>query len=207
MKRVRFAAVASFICTAAWLSVLSILVSCRNARDPEVARALLQQGAASFSASNYNQSIELAESIIEDDPKNPDAYYLRGRALYLRYLQAYYKHDPKLDGSDLTQAMSDFTKVIELKRDFAEAYDFRGMILTAQSRYDAALKDFNTALQLQPRHAETYYGRAELYERQGRYAEAIADYRRFIEISRDQYWRNKARRKIRELKQAISASK
>ena len=184
----------------------AFFVACSSARNPVVAKALIEQAAAHISATRFSEAIAMATQIIEDDPKNVDAYYMRGRASYLQYVQAYYRGDPALTGAELLRPLADFSKITELRPDLAEAYDYRAMIYTAQGEYERALADFNTALRLQPAHSETYYGRGELYERLGRYPDAIADFRRFIQYSRDEYWRNKAWQKIHQLEHVLAAS-
>ncbi|MBV8846400.1 MAG: tetratricopeptide repeat protein [Bryobacterales bacterium] len=51
-------------------------------------------------------------------------------------------------------AIADFTRAIELRPDYAEAYYFRGLAKRAKGDKDGAVADFMKAIGLKPDYAE-----------------------------------------------------
>lgn len=60
----------------------------------------------------------------------------------------------RMNGVDL--AIKDFTKVIQLKQDDAEAYNRRGMAHGKIGYIEGAIRDFYKAIELKPDFAEPY---------------------------------------------------
>ena len=91
-------------------------------------------------------------------------------------------------------AISEYSRAIELKPDFAAAYNNRGY--AAYSKYDGtdALPDLNRALQLRPDFPHAYNTRGCILMANGRTDEAIADFNRAIELEPDypRAYRNRA---------------
>ena len=73
---------------------------------------------------------------------DPVAYYNRGVT---------YKSKGQYD-----QAISDFTKALEIIPRFAEAYNNRGNAYAMKGQYDQAISDFTKALEINPRFAGAY---------------------------------------------------
>jgi tetratricopeptide (TPR) repeat protein len=96
-------------------------------------------------------------------------------------------------GSD-EGSTSEYTRAIELKTDFAEAYNNRGY--AAYSKYDGSdpLPDLNRALQLRPNFSHTYNTRGCIHMASGHTDKAIADFNRAIELQPDypRAFRNRA---------------
>jgi len=61
------------------------------------------------------------------------------------------------------QAISDFSKAIELSPAYQKAYNNRGTIFGRMGQYDRAIADFNKALEIDSMVAETYNNLAWLY--------------------------------------------
>lgn len=57
---------------------------------------------------------------------------------------------------DYQKAIDDFTKVIELKPDFASAYTYRGLYEYARGKKDNACSDFNKAKELGELRTQSY---------------------------------------------------
>jgi len=79
-------------------------------------------------------------------------------------------------------AIAEYTRAIELKPDFAAAYNNRGY--AAYSKYDGsdALPDLNRALRLRPNFPHAYNTRGCIHMANGRIDEAIADFNLAIEL-------------------------
>ena len=75
-----------------------------------------------------------------------------------------------------------YTKAIDLKPDFASAYNNRGNAYSDKGENDRAIDDFNTAIQLKPNLAEPYSNRGNTYSGKGDYDLAIDDFNKAIEL-------------------------
>ena len=94
----------------------------------------------------------------EYDPEDPYFFYLRARG-----------------SDDSSQAITDFTKAIELAPDFDLAYAYRGALYTEANVPDFAIKDLNKALEFDPELTEAYRDRAWHNIFIGDYEAATAD--------------------------------
>ncbi len=86
---------------------------------------------------------------------------------------------------DVDGALVDYSKAIELKPSFAEAYINRGGAKYRKEDLDGALADYSRAIELKPDDAEAYYGRGSVKYRKGDLDGALADYSRAIELKPD----------------------
>ena len=66
-----------------------------------------------------------------------------------------------------------YTKAIDLKSGFSEAYYKRGNTYQDKGNYDHAIADYNTAIKLKNDYAEAYYKRGNAYTRKGDFNNAI----------------------------------
>jgi tetratricopeptide (TPR) repeat protein len=82
------------------------------------------------------------------------------------------------------QAISDFSKAIEIEAKFAEAYLNRGIVYAqAKGQYDQAISDFSKAIEIDPGNADAHVNRGLAYTlSKGQYDQAIADFNRAIGI-------------------------
>ena len=78
-------------------------------------------------------------------------------------------------------AISDFTKAIEMDSRNANAYYYRGVAYQRKSENDRAISDFSRAIEIDPRYAEAYYNLGEIMKQQGRNKESE---RYFSEVKR-----------------------
>ena len=83
------------------------------------------------------------------------------------------------------KSIEHYTKAIELKPDFPEAYTNRGNAYGARGDYDRAIKDYNRAIQLKPDYANAYYNCGNVYNMRGDYDCAIQNYNRAIQLEPD----------------------
>ncbi len=177
------------------LGLALLLAACQNipATGPS---SHLEKGRQALVDKKDDLALQELNAAIQDDPKNAEAYYLRGTAYYGRYEAAFNANDPKADGDDFWRAVTDFTKAIELNHNYAEAYHYRGLTYHGLGLNMQSIADYTQAIALNPDLEYPYYGRALVYEEEGRKEEAIADYRRFLELSQDQYWRQEAQKRL-----------
>jgi tetratricopeptide (TPR) repeat protein len=78
------------------------------------------------------------------------------------------------------KARSLFDAVIDLKPDFAEAWNKRATLNFMVGNDNASLEDIAKVLSLEPRHFGALAGRGMIYERQNKKALALESYRRAL---------------------------
>ncbi len=82
------------------------------------------------------------------------------------------------------QAISVFSKALEIDPKHAIVYNNRGIAYSMKGEYDLAISDFSKAVEISPRYAEAYKNRGLAYDRKGKYNnEAISDFSKALEIS------------------------
>ena len=84
---------------------------------------------------------------------------------------------------NLIQAISDYTKAIEINPIFTEAYYNRGNTYEKQGNLTQAISDYTKAIEINPIFTEAYYNRGNTYEKQGNLTQAISDYTKAIETN------------------------
>ena len=86
-------------------------------------------------------------------------------------------------------AIVDFSRAIELKPDYADAYRWRGRAHMRQHSYDNAIEDYTKVIELNPNDAYAYSSRGAAYMQTEDYdtgcVNAIADFSRAIELKPD----------------------
>ena len=76
-----------------------------------------------------------------------------------------------------------YNKLTEVKPDYPDAWNNRGVALIRLGRFDEALKSYDKAIELQPDHADAWQGRGTTLERLGRLDEALKSYDKAIELT------------------------
>lgn len=87
---------------------------------------------------------------------------------------------------DYQGAIEDFTEVIRLYPNSAEAYYNRGIAYTKLGNYQAAIADYNQAISFNPNLAEVYVDRAKVYSHLGNSSEALKDLQRAANLFKQQ---------------------
>ncbi|MEQ1577042.1 MAG: tetratricopeptide repeat protein, partial [Hyphomicrobium sp.] len=82
---------------------------------------------------------------------------------------------------DHDRAIADYTKVIALAPNFANAYNNRGTSYRAKGDDARAIADYTKAIELDPKSDEVYRHRAHMFLMEGELDKAIADYDKAIE--------------------------
>ena len=80
------------------------------------------------------------------------------------------------------QAISDFSKAIEINPRLAHAYNNRGATYLYKGQYDQAILDLSKAIEINPGLAHAYNNRGWAYIKKWQYDQAISDFNKTIEI-------------------------
>ena len=103
--------------------------------------------------------------------------FVRGIAYYNRGI-AYYAKD------QYEQAISEFTKTIEINPKRAKAYYNRGIAYAKKDLYDQAISDYDKALEISPGDTKAHLSRGAIYcDVKSEYDQAISDYSKALEIN------------------------
>ncbi|MBV8102784.1 MAG: tetratricopeptide repeat protein [Verrucomicrobia bacterium] len=89
------------------------------------------------------------------------------------------------DAEQNDKAVADYTEVIQLKPDYAEAYNGRGQAYFKLKQFDKAISDYGDAIRIKADFADAYSNRAFAYTRLGQYEKALADCNEAIRIKPD----------------------
>ena len=92
---------------------------------------------------DFHGAISDFNKVIEINPRNPNAYYNRGRA--------------KNALEDYAGAISDYSKAIEINPRYVDAYYLRGNAKKVSGDYSGAIADFNKAIEINPRYEKAFY--------------------------------------------------
>ena len=135
------------------------------------------------------------------DPENPDLFYRRGLANYLKrhhkscikdlrkaiefnintkYLgNIYYHIGISFAWIDkYHRAIEPLSKAIEAHQDDIRYYHERAKCFTLVQMYENALEDFNIVLEKQPKNANALFGRGFAYKNLGMFQDAANDWER-----------------------------
>ena len=75
-----------------------------------------------------------------------------------------------------------FSEVINLRPNFAEAWNKRATVNYLIGNYEKSISDIFSTLNLEPRHFGALDGLAQIYFKQGKYLEAAQTYRKILQI-------------------------
>lgn len=76
---------------------------------------------------------------------------------------------------DTEGAINDFTEVIQLGANDAQAYKYRAALRFLRGDIEGMIADYTEAIRINPRDAECYYNRGAAYLQESRYNEALDD--------------------------------
>ena len=73
------------------------------------------------------------------------------------------------------RAVADYTRVLEIKPEFAQIYNLRGNAYLKQSSFEKAIDDYSKALAIDPTSVEAYFNRSLACFKTKKYAQALKD--------------------------------
>jgi tetratricopeptide (TPR) repeat protein len=83
-----------------------------------------------------------------------------------------------------TEAISNYTKAIELNPKSAKTYAYRGgLYIVKLCKYSEGISDFSKAIEINPKEEDFYYSRGFAYYKLCQYINAIADFTKAIELN------------------------
>ena len=80
------------------------------------------------------------------------------------------------------KAIMHYSRALELKPDYVDAYNARGAIFAMWGKIDHALKDFSMVIKLEPDYFAAYLNRGGVHRNDGRYEQALQDFGKVIEL-------------------------
>jgi tetratricopeptide (TPR) repeat protein len=118
-----------------------------------------------------DKALEITNILIGIDPSEPVYHFIEGRAL--AGLKRY------------DEAIKAFDEAIELKPDYAKAYNNKGITLKNIGKLDEAINAYDKAIELRPDLVQAYNNKGVALRILGKYDEAIKAYEKAIELKPD----------------------
>ncbi|WP_249267949.1 tetratricopeptide repeat protein [Microcystis aeruginosa FBCC-A68] len=119
----------------------------------------------------YEQAIASWDRALEIKPDDPDAWFIRGFALY--------------NLGRFEQAIASYDQALEIKPDDPDAWFIRGFALYNLGRFEQAIASYDQALEFKPDYHQAWYGRGNALGNLGRFEQAIASYDQALEFKPD----------------------
>jgi tetratricopeptide (TPR) repeat protein len=119
--------------------------------------------------------LRAAEAALQNDSDNSKLYRRRGIV--------------RMRLAEFEDALSDFSRAIELNPEDAESYVRRGEVQAFFQRdLEAGLADLNQALTIDPNYTSAYLSRGNVNGQLEHYEAAVDDYTHYLELKPDQSW-------------------
>ena len=81
------------------------------------------------------------------------------------------------------KAIMHYSRALELKSDYVDAYNARGVVYSMMGQINYALKDFGMVVQLAPDYFLVYLNRGAIHKNDGRYEQALKDFGTAIKLN------------------------
>jgi tetratricopeptide (TPR) repeat protein len=142
-----------------------------------------------------NNPVDYERTRIRDpsrDPVNPGNHFLsllgnaytREKSREYKDATVYIRHGIlSTERGRYDDAISYFSKAIEIDPRLVEAYKNRGNIYSRMGKYDQAILDYNKALEIDPADAWVYHYRGNAYHKKGNDDQAISNYNKAFEMN------------------------
>ena len=131
--------------------------------------------------SNTANTVNLSQYLTNQTIVNSETEY------YSQTIELFNQGVNKYQAGDCLAAIQLWTRAIQIKSDYYEAYVLRGAALRNLGRYEEAVADCTQAIEINPDGYHAYSNRGAFLNELGRNEEAISDYTKAIEISPDDY--------------------
>ncbi len=160
---------------------------------------------AMFNQRKYDAARRFLQQSAQAEPDSPETFYLSGLTYVaenkpdavLSLIQNSLKNRPNWAegyaiGGELTaktgqngQSETYFKKAVSIDPQLIPAWQGLGLVLGAESKYDAALDAFNHVAQLSPKSGSAYFNIAQVQDVQGNWNQAQSSYQKSIELEPD----------------------
>lgn len=142
-----------------------------NAPTPVTTGELTAAAQDAVKTGNFKLATQYYGELIKKTPNEAEAYFARA-LVFMEKL------------NDHKAALSDFSKVIEIKPNFNDALAFynRGTIHLRNKDWKKAISDFDAFIKITPTHVDAYNNRAIAYYNIGKPDEALADFSNIIRV-------------------------
>jgi tetratricopeptide (TPR) repeat protein len=154
---------------------------------PDFAGAYGSRGAAKMSKfdfdgaiSDFNKAIALKP---DDNYFKNELWFAKNESTNSKPVLYLHRGKVKKLGNNLDGAIADYSKAIELKPDFAEAYFSRGFAKKDKGDLDGAITDYTKAIELKPNYALAYNNRGWCEFLKNDFSGATNDATRAIQIN------------------------
>jgi tetratricopeptide (TPR) repeat protein len=117
---------------------------------------------------DYDAEIKKLDDIIKKDSNNTNAIYNRG------WMYA--------SKGETLKAIEDYSRAIEIDKEFGDAYYNRGILYARIDRNEQAVRDFTKAIEFDSRSFDAYCNRGNVYHKMGKADSAIRDYTEALKI-------------------------
>lgn len=154
-------------------------------------------------AAEPEKALEVVDRMVALEPDHVEAWLMRVNLLFMldrepevmadcqrimaldetNHLPYYQQAKAKRTTGDLFGAIADLTRAVDLKDDFAPAYQLRAEILLGMKQGAEALADVEKAISLMPEEESAYLLRGRIYELLGNREKAGADYQQVLELN------------------------
>ena len=132
---------------------------------------------------DFTQAIQLKEQLIDLIAENPDRVRQLKKELARTYV---YRGDARYWKKDESgNAITDYTNAIQLDPEYAEAYNYRGIVYLSNGDVDNAITDYTEAIELYQEFTDAYKDRAIAYLGSNDFYSAITDYTKAIQLDPD----------------------
>ena len=111
--------------------------------------------------------------------------FIRIQDIHHKAYEAFYRGFSAEDKGELDKVIQNYDKAIELKPDFAGAYNNRGIAYSRKGELDKAIQNYDKAIELKPDFAEVYCNRGLAYGEKRDFDTAIQNFTTTIEIKPD----------------------
>jgi tetratricopeptide (TPR) repeat protein len=160
---------------------------------------------AMFNRKKYDAARRFLQQSTQAQPDSPETFYLSGLTYIaenrpgaaLSLIQSNLRNTPNWAegyavGGELaaiaghkSEAETYFKKAVSLNPKLMPAWQALGLVLSAQSKYDAALDAFNEVLRLSPNSGGAYFNIAQVHDMHGDWNRAQEAYRKSLDLEPD----------------------